>query len=229
MKKIVLSLVLILIIGCSASQPIPDRMGDGVVMGMLTGAGTGAVTGVHIGSGMGPGAFVGAGFGILAGAARGYFQDWYEDELVQLHARIKTEQEVAYAHLILTEHYQRRIKYHPARDIYPADWFFFGDEATLRPEAKALVREIARINKKRFPWSRLVIANYVKSVGIDSNYAEHLATRRARELGNYFVRYGIEPRRIETRGITLDVPILVVPDEEPKRYSQALELILEDR
>lgn len=220
---------MILLSSCSHYSPGPDKQGAGIVSGILAGAGTGAVTGLHMGAGLGPGAAVGAGFGAIAGGVKGVLQDWVEEDMRELKKRAKYEKQVSYAHRILSEHYKRRIELHPARDIYPADWFFDGDSATIKESAKVLIDEIARLNKKRFPWSRLVVVTYIKTVNKDSSYAKHLALKRSRELGNYFVRSGIEPRRIETRPVLVDAPVLIDPYDDPKRYSQAIELIPVDK
>ena len=228
-KFLILIPLVISLSACAGYRKGPDKQGAGIVSGAITGAGTGAVTGLHLGAGTGPGAAVGAGLGAVAGGVRGMIQDWAEEDLAELREQAKTEQEVAFAQKVLTEHYERRINYHPARDIFPADYFFSGDEVSLKPEAIGLVRELARLNKKRFPWSRLIIATYVKSVEDRTDYAEHLSLRRSREIGNYLVRFGIEPRRIETRGVIITEPIVVVPNEDPRRFSQAIELIPVDR
>ncbi len=220
---------LIILCSCTGYKPGPDKQGLGIVSGAVSGAGTGAVTGLHLDAGMGPGAAVGAGFGAIAGGIRGMVQDWAEEDLEELRIMAKTEKEIAYAQEVLTEHYARRIEYHPARDIYPADYFFSGDEVSVKPEAVALIRELARLNKKRFPWSRIIVASFVKSIDDRTDYSEHLTLRRSREIGNYLVRFGIEPRRIETRGVVSDSPLVIIPGEDPRRYSQAIELVLIDR
>ncbi len=228
-SKFSLLILLILLVSCTGYRPGPDKEGLGIVTGAATGAGTGAIVGLHLGAGTGPGAAVGAGVGAVAGGIRGAVQDWAEEDLKELKERAKTEKEIAFAQQVLTEHYQRRIEFHPARDIYPADYFFSGDEVKLKPESIALVRELARLNKKRFPWSRLIVACYVKSVEDKTSYAEHLTLKRSREIGNYLVRFGIEPRRIETRGVITDSPLVVIPGQDPRRFSQAIELIPVDR
>lgn len=222
----------LLLLGCSSGyDPGPDKQGQGTLAGMLTGAGAGAVTGFQIGEGaaLGPGAFIGAGFGAVAGGIKGVVQDNLEDDLYELQMQVSDEKDIAFAQQMLIEHYQRRIAIHPSRDIFPADWFFEGDGVTLKPCAEALVYEIARLNKRRFPYSRLVVASYVKTASEESEYAKHLAQNRSKEIGNYLVKYGIEPRRIETRGILTDAPVLIDPRDEPKRFAQAIEFIPVDR
>lgn len=193
------------------------------------GAGSGAIMGLQFGAGTGPGVAVGAGFGAVAGAIQGMIQDLEEENLARLAARTRHEREVAYAQEVLLDHYKRRLELHPTRDIYPADLFFMGDEVKLKPEAREIVRQIAALNKKRLPWSRLMIASYSKVRGENSPYAERLTDQRARAIGDLFVSVGIEPRRIEAKGLAIDAPVLIDPNDDPERYSQAIEFIPLDR
>src|SRR5262249_53960994 len=135
----------------------------------------------------------------------------------------------AWAHEILSDQYKRRLELHPSREIYPADLFFYGDQAKLRHGAEPLVREIANMNKQRLPWSRLVVASYARSTGEKSDYALQLAQRRSRELVNQFVHAGLEPRRLIARGVVIDAPVLIDPNDDPMRYNQAVEIIALDK
>jgi outer membrane protein OmpA-like peptidoglycan-associated protein len=118
---------------------------------------------------------------------------------------------------------------HPGRDIYPADLFFHGDSAKMCPSGVAIVKEIARLNEYRVPYSRIVIASYAKSLAPDSAYAAYLTEKRAREFVNQLVRAGVEPRRLETRAVVVDAPVLLDPLDDPTRYNQAIEIIAVDR
>lgn len=214
---------------CAPATPGPDKQFVGAATGAASGAAAGAVTGFQVGSGTGPGAFVGAGLGAVAGSVRGAMQDTSEESMLDLAARTREQRSIAWAQETLQEQYQRRLELHPTREIYPADLFFFGDSAKLRPDAGALVQELARMNKTRLPWSRLVIASYARGSGSKSGYAFDLAKRRSLELFNRFVHAGIEPRRLEARAVVLDSPLLIDPHDDPLRYNQAVELIAADK
>lgn len=207
----------------------PDKQFSSMMKGTATGATTGAIAGFHLSSATGPGAMVGAGFGAVMGGIHGFVHDIQEEAQLALKYKTQRERQIAYAHTILTEHFRRRVELHPTRDIFPADWFFESDQVKLRDEACALVDELAWLNKNRYPWSRLVIAIYIKAQDADSTYARHLAFERSKELGNYFARAGIEPRRITTRAVIVDAPILIDPSDRADRYAQAIELIPIDR
>lgn len=230
MRKIgtVLSIVLALQ-ACGGPTAGPDKQFGFGLQGAVSGAGSGAVTGFQLGSGTGPGAAVGAGLGFVAGGIRGLAQDQMEENLLKLSAETQRERKIALAHEILEDHYRRRIELHPTRDIYPADLFFFGDEAKLRKGAGTLVSELAKLNKERLAWSRLAVVAYTQTKDEKSEYATLLAERRARVLSDGLVRAGIEPRRISTRTVLIDAPLLVDPDDAPGRYSQAIELVPLDR
>jgi outer membrane protein OmpA-like peptidoglycan-associated protein len=222
----IISTLTLLLGACAGPTPGPDKQFEGELTGALSGAGAGAVTGFQLGVGTGPGAFVGAGFGAVAGGIQGAMDDLSEAQTALLQARIKKEKERAAVHEILQEHYQRRLELFPSRDIFPADIFFSGDDSKLCRRGVALVGEIAKMNKFRAPWSKLVIASYVKSSDPESDYAKFLSEKRAKEIGDYFVKSGIEARRVEARGVIVDAPIVVDPTDHPARYSQAIEIIL---
>lgn len=230
MRRLFILLLGLAVSGCfHTPSPGPDKQFSKLLSGAITGAGTGAVAGFHLTSATGPGAFVGAGFGAVAGGMHGFVFDLQEEAQMALERQTRRERQVAYAHRLLAEHFRRRIELHPTRDIFPADYFFEADSATLRNSAKVLVDELAWLNKNRYPWSRLVIATYVKSKDADSQYAQHLALERSKELGDYFIRSGIEPRRITTRAVIVDEPLLLDPVDNRDRYAQAIELIPLDR
>lgn len=227
--KSALILATMLFQGCAPPTVGPDKQFLGTIEGAATGAGSGAVTGFQIGSGTGPGALVGAGIGAVAGGVEGLLQDKLEEDLLYLSAETKKEREVAVAHQILSEQIQRRLELHPTREIYPADLFFESDSTKLSPQGIILARELYALNKRRFPWSRLVIASYIESNDEGSPYAKFLARKRARALGDAFVRLGLEARRVIGRPVVMAGPVLLDPHDRPDRYSQAIELINADR
>lgn len=227
---ILLSGCAIFLSGCAREAvPGPDKQFGQMVQGAATGAGAGAVTGFQISAATGPGALIGAGVGAISGAIEGSSTDLTEDQQLELQQQIYKAKQVAYAQEVLKEHYRRRAELHPSREIYPADLFFYGDNVTLKPEAKWLIAELAKMNKTRLPYSRLVIAVYSKSKDPDSAYANHLTERRAREIVDAFISNGLEPRRLSTRPEVISEPILIDPLDKADRYNQAIEFIPIDR
>ena len=231
MKTLGYVILSLIIFNACSTEPVsgPDKQFAGTLSGAISGAGAGAVTGFHLGAGTGPGAFAGAGIGAVAGGIQGAVEDSLEENLLKTSAGLSREREVVVAHEILQDHYRRRMELHPTRDIYPAEYFFEADQIKVRPGAGTLITEIAKLNKDRFPWSRLVIAVYVKSDDKKSEYAQYLAEGRARTLGDLFVSAGIDARRISTRSVIVPAPVLIDPLDRPDRYNQAVELIPIDR
>lgn len=227
--KICVSVSVLVAVACTPASPVPspgpDKQAAGTIYGAMIGAGAGAVYGAQISAGAGPGAAVGAGFGALYGMAAGIGIDALEEDQLRREGELVQARQRSWVQSILTEHYERRLELHPNRDIFPADLFFTGDEVRLRADARVLVREIALLQKRRLPWSRIVIASYVTSRDQDSTYARFLNRNRADEIATEFVRAGIEPRRIQTRGMTIPEPILIDPHDSPQRYRQAIEII----
>lgn len=215
---------LLLLAGCSRGiHPGPDRQFMETIKGAASGAASGAVTGAQIGAGSGPGLAVGAGIGAAAGMIRGIAFDITERELLEFQYQLKRESERAYAIQILKEHVERRAALYPTRDIFPADVFFVADETELREPAKAVLRELAAINKDRMPWSRLQVMSYVRSSEGETPYSRHLANERAASIMNALVKYGIEPRRIDARSVLLEAPLVLDPNDDPTRYNQVVE------
>lgn len=230
LKSAYFVLAALVVCGCSRNPYAgPDKQFGGMLESAATGAGAGAVTGFQLGAGTGSGALAGAGVGAIAGSVRGMMQDEAEEEMMAHAVRLQEERERARAQEILQDHFKRRLALHPTRDILPADLFFAGDSSTLRADAVALVRELAELNKRRLPWSRLGVTVYVKAEDAESNYARELAEKRSKALGDCMVSSGIEPRRIEARGVVVAAPLLVDPDDIPTRYSQAVEITALDR
>lgn len=231
MKNLVLIISLTLLLSaCSTTpQPGPDKRAAGMVVGAAVGAGAGAVTGAEVASITGPGALVGAGLGAIAGGIRGLAQDAIEEDLIAISSKLSHETDLARVHDIILSHYERRLELHPSRDIYPADLFFDADKVELMPESVLLAKQIAKLNLYRFPWSRFVIASYVQSADVNSEYAKHLASNRAEALNNIFVESGMNPRRIVSRAIIVPAPILLDPFDRSDRYSQAIEFIPLDK
>jgi outer membrane protein OmpA-like peptidoglycan-associated protein len=228
----IVALVLIAVSGCSSSRlggPHPDGQYTGEALGVLSGAGVGMITGAQVGAALGPAAAVGAGIGGIAGSIKGAVFDAQAEERVALARAIQHEHQISRVNVILQEHFTRRSKLFPSRDIFPADLFFRGDEHKLCPQAESIISQLALINKERMPWSRLVMAAYVRSSDKESSYAKRLAEARARVLANALIRHGITPRRVEARAVVVDAPVVVDPLDHPDRYSQAIELLVKDR
>jgi outer membrane protein OmpA-like peptidoglycan-associated protein len=218
-------------LGCSR-QPVegPDKAFGSSAFGALEGAGAGAIMGFQMGVATGPGAAIGAGFGAAAGMIHGVVKDQHEEVEIDNARKLRDATHRTAAQEALSDHYNRRMALHPARDIYPADLFFSGDSAKMCPKGVGIVREIARLNRYRLPYSRLVVAAYAKSVGApDTSYVQHLTDRRSREFVNQLIQAGLEPRRLETRSVIMEGPLVLDPKDDPTRYNQAIEIIPIDR
>jgi outer membrane protein OmpA-like peptidoglycan-associated protein len=208
----------------------PDKMFAGSSIGALEGAGAGAITGAQFTVATGPGAAIGAGFGAVMGGIHGAMRDELEETQMRIVRRTEVEKRRIAAQETLSAHYQRRMEMHPTRDIYPADIFFRGDSSKMCPSGVGIVREMAALNRFRLPYSRLVVVAYAKSAGTeDTTYVQHLTDRRSREFLNQLVKAGVEPRRLETRSVIVDAPVLLDPKDDPTRYNQAIEIIPIDR
>ena len=213
------------LVACAPAQPGPDKQFAGYLEGAATGAGTGAVTGLQVGAGTGPGALLGAGLGAVAGGIRGAVHDVSEDSTHETAVATIEARKIAWAQEVLQDQYKKRLDLHPSREIYPADIFFNGAGSRLTAGGQAIVDELCKLNSKRLPWTRLVIASYIKGDSSVEGPSFELAKRRSMAIFNGFVRSGMDPRRLESRAVVMDTPILLDPYDDPLRYSQAVELI----
>lgn len=224
-------LFVLVLSGCSR-QPVagPDKAFSSTAVGALEGAGAGAVMGFQMSAVTGPGVAIGAGFGAAAGMIHGVVKDGFEETEIETAAKLKEATRLTQAQNALADHYKRRMALHPGRDIYPADLFFSGDSAKMCPRGVGMIQEIAKLNEYRLPYSRLVVAAYAKSAGsADTSYVQHLTDRRSREFVNQLIQAGVEPRRLETRSVIMDGPLVLDPKDDPTRYNQAIEIIAIDR
>ena len=222
-------LICLVLFGCSVPRKGPDKEASSRFVGALTGAGTGAVTGFQLGVGSGPGAAVGAGFGAIAGGVRGAIQDAQEAEEFRLARAVKAAERRSMAQHTIAEFYNKRLEWHPTRDLYPADVFFDEDHINLSEEGEAIVDEFGKLNRERFPWSRFGVVVYVKSHDPKASYAKYIAEHRALAVTNRLIRAGLEPRRVEAHGAIVPEEVFRNPDEVGQRYAQAVEFVPLDK
>ena len=223
------ALLVCVLSACAGPTPGPDKQFAGALEGAATSAGAGAIYGIQVGAPTGVGVAVGAGVGAVAGGIQGFAQDQLEENLLALNASTRAERERAFAQQIIAENYQRRLELHPTRDIYPADIFFTADSARLNELGEIVLKELARENKSRLPWSRFAVASYVRASDKESTFGKYLAERRAIAIGDFLVRNGFDPRRVVARGVIIEAPVLIDPRDKPERYNQAVEFIPLDR
>jgi outer membrane protein OmpA-like peptidoglycan-associated protein len=218
------------------SASVPDKEMSYRGLGALSGAGKGALIGFQVSGSTGPGALVGAGLGAVGGTLQGIAHDENDRKMQQIKEELQFEQRRMFAQSIIAAHLDQKIKFHPQRDIYPADVFFSDDSTVLCNSGQSIINEIASLEKNHFPWSRYAIVSYIVSPTRKtsfgertSSYAKHLSEKRALELANQFIRAGINPKRIEVFGKIVNEPIIELPDEDPMRYAQAIEFVPIDR
>jgi len=218
-----------IIIGLSACAggpvPGPDKQAAGTISGAAIGAGSGAIWGAQVAAATGPAALAGAGLGAVFGALNGLGIDILEEDQLYQGARQAYLEEVSWAQSTLASHYKRRVNLHPGRDIFPADWFFEGDSTDLRKEAIFLLREVAQMTQGRAPESRIVVASYSVTKDPGSSYAKYLNKERSTAIAKTLIKHGVSSRRVFTRSVPMEGPLLLDPNDDPSRYRQAIEII----
>lgn len=225
-KNFLILITLALLTGCTSYRPVaPDKEVSYKIAGALKGAASGAVKGAQVSSGTGPGALVGAGLGLVAGGIRGAVQDSLENHKHELQKDLHRNFNRLEALEAIAGNYERRLANHPTRDIYPAGLFFVGDSTKLCQSGKAVVKELASLNRTRLPWSRFAIVSYIVSDDKKSPYARHLSEKRGLSLANLFIKEGMEPRRLDVRSVLVKAPVVIDPKDNYDRYAQAIEFV----
>jgi outer membrane protein OmpA-like peptidoglycan-associated protein len=216
-----------LVVACApTTTPVqgPDKAGFGLLKGAAVGAGSGAVTGAQLSSITGPGAVVGAGFGAATGFLKGALMDEQEEVTIEDEKILSRLESRLAAQQYLLIHYQDRERLKLNRDFFPANWFFEKGEMKIRVSARHLVAEIAKLSQVRNPASRILVTAYVTAPTHESEYSRTLAKRRSTTFARELIRQGVEPRRLVTRGIVMDEPILADPAYQANQYREAIEL-----
>jgi hypothetical protein len=223
--------VLLILVSCADySKPIPgrDKMGAGLLSGAAFGAGSGAITGAQFTASTGPGIWIGMGFGAVWGGLQGLGLDILEEEDLRIIYQVINTSDEVWAQYAILEHYDLKNDLHPGRDIFPADLFFAGSGTKLTEKGEAIAKVFVESLVCTRPSSRIEITVYNVSKDIKSSYSSFLGRKRADSLARILVDSGIEPRRLVTRSIILDNPLVIDPFDSPDRYYQALEFALLD-
>jgi DNA-binding response OmpR family regulator len=80
-----------------------------------------------------------------------------------------------------------------------SDVLFDFDKATIRPDAEAVLRQVARSLDERFAGRRIRIDGHTDAQGSDA-YNDGLSSRRAESVKRWLAAHGIASGRISTRG-----------------------------
>lgn len=168
-------------LACATTADDPNRKTKrGATIGAIAGAVVGGVIGNQSGNER-TGAVVGAAAGAAVGAAIGRQMDKQEAELRQIEGVEVTRPSEGEIQLGLK-----------------SDILFDYDSAALRPESRAVLRELAQ-NFRQYPGNILIVSGHTDSTGSEA-YNQRLSERRAASVADYLIEQGVSASSITVYG-----------------------------
>lgn len=202
-----------------------DRQSDAFVSQAIGMGASGAITAIKLGNPAAIGVGVGVASAGLLSAIQSYAVSRVDESLLKLESDVAFLLKSAVGQQIIVSFLDVKQKYHPNRDIFPASVFFNPDSTTLSFEGQSLLTEIYNLNKNRAPWSRFGIISYVTTSDKNNEFSNDLVIRQTKEIGNYLLRLGLNPRRITLLGAFTDRPIVNAPPEIQSEYFNCIEFV----
>lgn len=105
---------------------------------------------------------------------------------------------------------------------FAADVLFDFDKATLKPEGKAKLDELAG-KVKDINLEVVIAIGHTDSIGADA-YNQKLSVRRAESVKSYLVSKGIEPNRVYTEGKGEKQPVASNKTKEGRQKNRRVEI-----
>ena len=194
MKRILpLFLGAALLAGCATDPYTGEEKPSNTLLGGLGGAAAGAAAGAiggAIAGDAGKGAAIGAAVGGIAGLGIGAYMDRQEsilrEKLAGTGVRIVRDGD-------------------DIRLIMPNDITFATDQATVRPQFYRTLNAVATV-LNGFPETQVIVTGHTDSTG-PAAYNQRLSERRAMSVVQYLTAQGVNPARLEGRGMGETAPI----------------------
>ncbi len=194
MKRILpLFLGAALLAGCTTDPYTGEEKPSNTLLGGLGGAAAGAAAGAiggAIAGDAGKGAAIGAAVGGIAGLGIGAYMDRQEsilrEKLAGTGVRIVRDGD-------------------DIRLIMPNDITFATDQATVRPQFYHTLNAVATV-LNGFPETQVIVTGHTDSTG-SAAYNQRLSERRAMSVVQYLTAQGVNPARLEGRGMGETAPI----------------------
>ncbi len=208
MKKIILSLLAVCMLGACATDPYT---GESKVSKTAWGTGIGAAVGAGVGALVGgeKGALIGAGIGGATGAATGGYMDVQASKLRQQLAGTGVQ--------VLRDGDNVRL-------IMPNSITFNTNEAVIKTSANAVLDSVALVAKE-YDKTILQIVGYTDSTGNDKINIP-LSQRRAQAVANYLSLRGVNLNRMSINGVGAANPIASNNTEEGRAQNRRVEIML---
>lgn len=220
-----IAFLILVLTSCSPRYTNLDKQSDLFVSQALGLGASGAITAIKLGNPAAIGAGVGLATAGLLSSIQSFAVARVEESLLKLESDAHFLLRSAVGQQILVSYLDIKRQYHPNRDIFPASLFFHPDSTTLTFEGQSLLTEIYNLNKDRAPWSRFGVISYVTTSDKNNEYSNDLVVRQTKEIGNYLLKLGLNPRRITLLGAFTNRPIVNVPPEIQSEYFNCIEFV----
>ncbi len=186
-----------------------------------TGAGAGAVAGAVLGAVTGPGgwgrAAVGAAIGGLVGGGAGYLWGNHMEKQKQ---EMQTATQGTGVEVVQTQ--DNRIKV-----SIPSDISFATNSATLSPQFKTILRDLATTLKNN-PSTSITMIGYTDNTGTDAINIP-LSRQRAESVMNYLVSQGVSSSRFTVEGKGSSDPIASNDTAAGRAQNRRVEIYVGER
>jgi outer membrane protein OmpA-like peptidoglycan-associated protein len=196
-------LALLVLVSCTTTDP-DVRAKRGAAIGAAAGAIAGAVIGNQSGNPQ-TGAVVGAIVGAGVGTAIGRRMDQQQEELRQIEGVEVTRTAEDELNIVLLNNI-----------------LFDYDSATLRPESRRALREMAGVFV-RFDDTTIEIEGHTDSIGSDA-YNQGLSERRAGSVAGYLAEEGVAWSRMRTIGYGRTRPVADNATPEGRQLNRRVEI-----
>ncbi|OWT70268.1 MULTISPECIES: outer membrane protein OmpA [Alcaligenaceae] len=106
--------------------------------------------------------------------------------------------------------------------VFNADTFFDFDKATLKPEGRQLLDQVAT-QARSIDLETIIAVGHTDSIGTVA-YNQKLSERRAAAVKSYLVSKGIDPNRIYTEGKGKSQPVATNKTKEGRAQNRRVEI-----
>lgn len=178
----------------------------GAGIGAAAGGALGALIGKKAGS-TAAGAIIGAAAGGAAGAYIGKHMEKQAEEI---------EREVPNAKV---ERFDEGLVVQ-----FDSKVLFDFDSSALRAESKDAIRQLSEVLNK-YPDTDVVVEGHTDNTGT-SAYNQKLSERRARSVRDYVVNLGVDPSRLQTKGLGFDEPIASNDTEAGRQQNRRVQFVI---
>lgn len=190
----------------NTGQTVPNRAGTGAIIGAIGGAPAGTAAGGNDRRN----AIIGAGVGAIAGAAVGGYMDNQEKKL---------RERLGSSGVGIARTAENEIMLSMPNDIT-----FGFDQATLKPEFRASLSDVAQ-TLREYPSTTVDVMGHADSVGADA-YNQSLSQRRADAVTGFLRQSGVLPERLVSIGYGESRPVASNDTPDGRAQNRRVEIRL---